>query len=167
VRNEDPGDLARRASVSASTEYEDPATGMVYSADKVIEGVSRGREGDENMWISDPVSPFYPAFLQLDWEEPITCNAIHLTFDTTVREQRFFDRVRLGAMPTCVRDYGIYHKDAGGEWKALCERKGNFQRHNVLRFDRITTGAMRIQVEATNGDLMARIYEVRVYDEDG
>ena len=165
LRNSDPGDLARRASVSASNEYVDPESGYVYSGEKVVEGVSRGREGDENLWMSNPISGFYPAHLQLDWEEPVTCNTVHLTFDTMVREQRFFDRERLGAMPTCVRDYSVSYRDEAGEWVRLCERKGNFQRHNVVGFDRVNTNGIRIQVEATNGDTVARVYEVRVYDE--
>lgn len=167
VVNEDPGDLARRASVSASSEYEDPATGVIHSADKVIDGLSRGREGDENLWMSKPISMYRPAYIQLEWEEPITCNTIHLTFDTMIREQKFFKTFRLGAMPTCVRDYTISYLDTAGEWEDLSSRKGNFQRHNIVRFNPITTRAIRVTVEKTNGDRLARIYEVRVYNEPG
>jgi hypothetical protein len=165
LRNEDPGDMARRARVTSPSEYEDPASGTVHSAEKVIEGVSRGREGDENLWMSNPVSEFYPAYVQLEWEEPITCNTIHLTFDTMVREQRFFDKLKLGPLPTCVKDYAITYLDADSEWRPLCSRSNNFLRHNIIRFSPVTTGSIRVEVEATNGDELARTYEIRVYNE--
>ncbi len=165
LRNEDPGDMARRARVTSPSEYEDPASGSVYSAEKVIEGISRGREGDENIWMSNPISEFYPAYIQLDWEQPITCNTIHLTFDTMVREQRFFDKLKLGPLPTCVKDYAITYLDGDGEWIPLYSRSNNYLRHNIVRFSPVTTGSIRVEVEATNGDELARIYEIRVYDE--
>ncbi len=166
VQNEDPDDMAPRARVTASTEYQDLASGNVFLAEKVIEGLSRGREGDENLWMSDPITSFYPAYIQLDWENPITFDTIHLTFDTMVREQRFFDRPMLGATPTCVKDYSILYLDTCEEWRSLASRKNNFQRHNIIQFDPIKTKSIRVKVDATNGDQLARIYEIRVYNED-
>ena len=111
------------------------------------------------------MSIFNPAYIQLDWEEPTTCNVIHLTFDRMVREQRFFDRPQLGPMPTCVKDYNISYLGTDGEHKLLTKRENNFLRHNIIRFDEITTKSIRVEVQTTNGDQLARIYEVRVYDE--
>ncbi len=165
VRNQDPEDLAPKARVTASSEYRDPASGYLHSADKVIDGLSRGREGDENMWMSKPISMYRPAYIQLDWDQPISFNTVHLTFDTMIREMKFFKEFKLGGMPTCVRDYTVTYLDGDGEWRDLASRKKNFQRQNIVRFDRVKTSSIRVTVEATNGDQLARIYEIRVYNE--
>jgi hypothetical protein len=166
VTNQDSDDLARQADVKASTEYTDPATGYVYSADRVIEGTSRGRVDDENLWISKPITAFYKACLDFTWDQPIAVNCVHLTFDTMMREQRMFDKFILGAMYTCVSDYSIHVLDEDGNWQTVATGTDNFLRHNVVRFDSVPTQALRVQIDKTNGDDLARVYEVRVYDEE-
>ena len=41
--------------------------------------------------------------------------------------------------------------------------KNNFQRLNRHRFEAAEVQSLRIEVQATNGDPMARIFEVRCY----
>lgn len=165
ITNEDPDDLARAAGVTASTEHVDPSSGYRYSADKVVEGLSRGRVGDGNLWISKPVTRFHEAYLDLEWEQPVAFNCVHLTFDTMMREQRMFDRFLLGAMSTCVSDYSLSVPGLDGDWQQIAAVKGNFQRHNLVRLDSVIAKALRIRIERINGDELARVYEVRVYDE--
>ena len=43
--------------------------------------------------------------------------------------------------------------------------KGNFQRHNRVRFEAVETDAVRVTVHGTHGDKSARIFEVRLYNE--
>mgnify|MGYP006279303751 CR=1 FL=1 len=164
LRNEDPDDLARSADVTASSEYQDRRTGYVYSADRVISGLSRGREGDENLWVSAPMTSDGCPWLRLEWEGPVELNTVHLTFDTMVREQRFFDRPVLGPMRTCVRDFGVEYRE-DDEWVPVRRITGNVLRHRVMCFDSIRTRSIRVRIERTNGDLHARIYEVRAYSE--
>lgn len=165
ITNNDPNDLAQQAQVKASSEYTDKSTGYCYKALRVLEGVSRGRSGDENLWMSNPISRFYQASLELNWEKPIVFNTVHLTFDTKIREQRFFDRFELGPMPTCARDYSIFFRDDIGEWQVIESIYGNFLRHNIIKFDAIKTNSLMVKINRTNGDSLARIYEVRVYNE--
>ena len=165
ITNEDPADLGRKAEVSASTEYVDPVSGYVFSASRVVEGTSRGRIGDENLWMSKPFTRFHEAYIDLTWDRPARFNCVHLTFDTMMREQRMFDRFVMGAMSTCVKNYTLSVLDSGGNWRKAAAVSGNFLRHNVVRFSSVATSSLKIQVEQTNGDELARIYEVRVYNE--
>ena len=60
--------------------------------------------------------------------------------------------------PETVRDYKI---TAGG--RTLAEVKGNFQRINRHRFEAVETKSIRMEIEATNGDRQAKIFEIRCY----
>jgi len=61
-----------------------------------------------------------------------------------------------------VRDYRIHYVQ-DGVVRPLVEVAGNYQRVNRHAFDPIPASAVRIHITATNGDPIARIYEVRVY----
>ncbi len=84
-----------------------------------------------------------------------------------MRQQRMFDRLILGAMVTCVSDYMLMTRDESGEWREVARVAANFQRHNRVQVDSVRTTALRIQVQRTHGDELARIYEVRVCRESG
>jgi len=192
VRNEDDMDLARRARVTASSEFVAPETGHHYKAEKVISGLSRGIPckaenvlsaetgyhykaerapgslshgvtGDEDLWMSNDMTEDAEPWLRLSWDEDQTLSCVQLTFDTMVREQRFFDRLVLGAVPTCVRDFVIECLHHDGLWKPIAEVRGNFQRHVVVHFDPLQTSSLRVRISGTQGDMHSRIYEVRAY----
>jgi hypothetical protein len=163
VRNEDARDLARKARVRASSEFRAPESGYRFSAEKVVEGLSRGRPGDENLWLSAPAGEDPEPWISLEWDAPVKLNRIHLTFDTMVREQRFFDRPVLGPLPTCVRTATLECRDAAGNWRAVAGLKDNYLRHRVLSFEPVASDAVRLRVQATNGDPHARLYEMRAY----
>lgn len=165
IRNEDPDDLARTARLSASSKHTDPETGYVHCAEKVISGLSRGEDEDENLWLSAPMNTDPSPWLRLDWDRPVELNTVHLTFDTMIREQRFFDRPVLGPIPTCVRDCVIEYRDQDNRWRALGEISGNFLRHRIIRTETLHTRSIRVRVQKTHGDPHARIYEVRAYRE--
>jgi hypothetical protein len=42
---------------------------------------------------------------------------------------------------------------------------GNFQRHNIVRFSRVSAAALGIHINRTNGDELACVCEARVYNE--
>jgi hypothetical protein len=165
VTNEDPNDIARAARISASSEHEDPEGGYVYAGERVVSGLSRGRDGDENLWLSAPMHTDECPWLQLEWDRPVEVKSAHVTFDTMVREQRFFDRPVLGPIPTCVRDFNIQYRDEHDKWQTARRVSGNYLRHRILRLPSVQTSSVRITIEETNGDPHARIYEVRVYAE--
>lgn len=160
VRNEDPADLALTAAVRASSELS-PS----YSAWNVISGMARILEEETHMWASDTSGT--PQWLELEWEEEAALNSIYLTFDTDLNDknrhtENLPDTQRMP--PECVRDYRVQIREKG-MWKTVAEVKGNFQRRRIHRFATCETDGVRIEVEATNGDPSARVYEVRCYHE--
>ncbi len=165
IKNTDGMDLARSAEVTASSCHSDSESGYVFSADKVIEGLSRGRPGNENLWISAPFSKDKAPSVTLEWKKPIKVNTVHLTFDTMIREKRFFDRPVLGAVPTCVKDFSIECLGEMGTWSRQADIKGNYLRHRIIKFRTVSAKAIRVRISAANGDDKARIYEIRAYNE--
>jgi len=118
-------------------------------------------------WLSEAL----PATLTLAWDAPQTFREVRLVFDTGLHRELTFTlcdalarRLMWGlAQPETVRDY-VIEACLGGTWVPLCEVTGNFLRQRVHRFPAdVTASALRVRVLATNGDLKARICEVRVY----
>jgi len=58
----------------------------------------------------------------------------------------------------------LSYKTGGGEMRLLATVKGNFQRLNRFAFEPLETQALRLEIQATNGDDRARVFEVRCYE---
>jgi hypothetical protein len=130
-----------------------------FAAANVINGTARTWGGKSNLWASDPRQPL-PQWLALDFASPITVNTAYLTFDSNLAP-------RLpgpGNARETVRDYTLSIRN-GAAWQEVAQVKGNFQRHNTVRFPPVPAEAVRVTVQATNGDASARIFEVRLYNE--
>jgi hypothetical protein len=143
------------------TLYTEPPTGDrdKYPAYFVNNGAIRLTDEAMNMWASDPELPM-PQWIELTWEDPVTFNALYLTFDTDLN-YRWHDVPRV---PQCVRDYEIIaHVD--DRWRVVASAEQNFRRRRIHRFREVTTRRLRVNVDATNDDASARIYEIRVYQE--
>ena len=69
------------------------------------------------------------------------------------------------AVPTLVKDYRIEILGKEG-YITVAQIENNYLRHRVHYFEEIATKAIRITVLATNGDISARIFEVRCYHEN-
>jgi len=163
-KNEDPLDLARKAKVVASSQRDDSP------ASKVINGVTRSIWKQEtNLWAAEMTGK--PPSIELSWEKPQTLSQVQLTFDTgfhrelTLTKQDAINKGIIRApQPETVRDYVISCRQAtDGPWAEIARVKGNHQRVNRLHFKPITAQAVRVEVLATNGDPLARIFEVRCY----
>lgn len=173
--NEDDDDLARKASISASSERYDGA------AVNIISGQTRSTHGEHgappqrslpssNRWISETT---LPAMLQLTWENPVNIVEVQLIFDTGMHRRltltqsdALANRMIWGRpQPETVRDYTIeMQQTEGGPWSMLCQCEGNYQRRRVHRLKQpVSACALRLTVHATNGSAEARICEVRVY----
>jgi hypothetical protein len=158
MKNEDEADLARKASVTASS-----VDSVEYSPQNVINGVARSEEGKPNVWISASGEPM-PQHIDLDFGKQEEFNTVYLTFDTNLNKLP-----RLGAAPECVKDYALYFHN-GNSWVNILTVRDNHQRRRKHRLDQIAahpivSQKLRIEVQATNGVDTARIYEVRVYNE--
>ena len=161
-KNEDPNDLALRASVSASSEQ--PG----FEAKNVISGVTR-REGEQsNLWRSAALGEGGET-LTLTLAEPAPVHEVRLVFDPDLSEERcisvskaFIMKEPRGVAQTLVRDYRVELLRAG-ETVAAQTVTANHQRRNAVSFDGTLCDSVRVHVLATNGCEEARIYEIRVY----
>ncbi len=69
-----------------------------------------------------------------------------------------------GVQPETVRDYTLeYRTERDGDWKTLATVNGNYQRMVRHTFEPVKAQAMRLNITATNGDKLARVFEVRCY----
>jgi hypothetical protein len=163
-KNEDAGDLARRAKVRASAEYEGAAAGHVTN------GWVRDVPGRfDNKWAAPLGSG--GAWIELAWERPQTVRRVQITFDsgfhrelTLSSSNEISNGIIRGPQPETVRDYTLSYRPArGDEWVELAKVEGNHQRLRRHEFRPVQARAIRIHVQATNGDKLARVFEVRCY----
>ncbi len=173
--NHDPLDLARTATITASSEQADG------SAANVISGQSRAVHGEwgappdravpgAHRWKSDPAAGL-PAWLELRWDQPIRAAEIQLIFDsglhrvlTLSHSDGYVEKMEWGQPQSeTVADY-VIEGEVEGVWQTLVEVDGNYQRRRVHAIDvGNAINALRVTVMATNGLDHARICEVRVY----
>lgn len=159
-RNEDEADLARTASVTATSEK--------LPAANVINGVARTVGENANCWQSDGISAEGEA-LTLALGSEKTVGQVRLTFDPnlnhcikiTMSSERIAQQ-GYGVPPELVKDYDVLLK-RGGETVALQEVRSNYQRLNVLDFAPTVCDTVEVRIHATNGLKDARVFEVRVY----
>jgi hypothetical protein len=185
--NEDPFDLARIASVTASDEAPD------CGAATVINGWSRDHPGDVVKVLPEqdvplalaaseaPPSPACNhwaasldesgAWIELRWPQAQTVREVQITFDTGFQREltltssdHINEGMVRGPQPETVRDYEILGwRPDGGSPVSLATVKNNHQRINRHVFAPAPLEALRIHISATNGDPRARLFEVRCY----
>ncbi|MEA3400191.1 MAG: FAD-dependent oxidoreductase [Armatimonadota bacterium] len=160
--NEDPDDVARQATVSASSHE------AGREPTKIVSGITRHRHGDEHQWTSAPGRDL-PEHVELRWDAPRELSQVQITFDsgferplTLTHSDAFNERIIRGPQPECVRDYRLEVERHEG-WVPVAHVSGNYQRRRVHDFECVMASAVRITCEATNGDDQARIFELRAY----
>ena len=160
-RNTDESDLARSASVSATSET---AGG---EAVHVINGYSRAVGKASNCWISAPLTQPQSLTLTLSGAAPV--QEVRLTFDTDLSHEiqpsliKNVKKRQVKGLPhELVRDNDV-ELLLGGAVVAGREMRDNGQRLNRLAFDGTVCDAVRVTVRATHGCPEARIFEIRVY----
>ncbi len=158
-RNEDALDLARSASIRASSEC--PGS----EAANVINGVARSVGGDTNVWQAQGQA----AELSLAWDTAVRVGQVRLTFDQNLSQslrislsEKYIAQQEKGVPARLVRDYDVllWHQD---EMVASQAVRGNHQRQNILDWDAVLCDRITVAIHATNGFVHARVYEVRVY----
>jgi hypothetical protein len=179
VLNGDPNDLAREATVTASSEQ---SGGQAVN---VLSGQTRSVHGEKgappdrafpgtHRWMSNQAAGL-PAWLELSWNEPVRIAEIQLIFDTGLHRHltlSHHDGYTASKMlwgkpqPETVRDYRI-ELLCGGEWETVAEVTGNYQRlrRHVAPESLPPAARLRITVSATNGLAHARILEIRVRED--
>ena len=135
VRNRDPRDLARRASVSASSAA--PGT----RADYATNGFSRTADGCRNAWQPDPESAG-PQWLGLALEASAEIDTVHVTFESQ-------------SAPFAVQAW------ADGVWQTVAEVGCDTPRRTVLSFGPLATDKLRIRIDRPSVE--TAICEARLY----
>jgi hypothetical protein len=162
ILNKDPEDLARMARIFASEETREG------KAVNVIDGWNRDiGEGKTHQWQAPICDP--GPWIRLDWPLPQTIRMIQLTFDTglhrklylTGQESGYYSQIR-GPQPESVADYKI-EALLNGKLIKIVEEKDSFLRVVRHEIEPIFTKSLRIHVERTHGDSLARIFEIRCY----
>ena len=129
--NQDPDDLARTATVTASSEE-----GAAMAA-LVLDGTTRDiPDGEAHHWAAA-----LPAWIELTWPQAQRIRQVQITFDSgfqrqltlSAQEAQNVNLLRAPQQET-VRDYRV---TAGP--RTLAEEKGNFQRINRHRFEAVET----------------------------
>ena len=129
-----------------------------YTADNVIRGTHRPDRWT-NIWISQPT---LPAHVELAWPTAQKFNTVILTFDTNTGRR---ENGALFRYPDCVKDYDV-QAEIGGTWMTLASGRDNYVRRRTHTFDPVEATKLRLKVLATNGAPSARVYEIRVYDDN-
>ncbi|WP_145946092.1 FAD-dependent oxidoreductase [Paenibacillus sp. Y412MC10] len=136
-----------------------------YSPAKAVGGYKR-QFGGPNLWASDPIGPEDEAWLQLSWESEITLQEVRLTWNDDVNEDLInlhHHRTLFEIIPELVKSYRIEAR-IRGEWGTIASVKDNRRRSNRIALnERISTDALRLVIEQTNGASAAELVEIRVY----
>jgi len=169
VRNQDPRDVARQASVTASAEKDNAKAALVIDGYTRDIPDKRGDPVEVHQWAA-PVSEGQPAWIELKWQKPQRIREVQITFDTGFRRQLTLsaqnavnNSMKRAAQPETVKDYTVAGCSPGGAKHQLANVRGNFQRLNRHRFDPLELESVRIEVHSTNGDSLARVFEIRCY----
>jgi len=162
TQNLDDMDIARSAAVKASGETKDG------KATNVIDGFNRSvMDGNSHQWQASMKDG--GAWIELTWANGQSIGIIEITFDTGLHRHlrlspelsAFKDQIR-GPQPETISDYKI---EARLKNNVVFEKycNGNYLRKVVHRFRNVEADSIRINIQKTNGDEMARIFEIRCY----
>jgi len=169
VRNQDPADLARRASITASAETHKAAL-VIDGADRDIPANKDTKAGAETHHWAAPMNAD-GAWLQLAWDKPQTIREVVLKWDSgfareltlTASDSHTRGTVR-APQPETVADYVVETRaNERDPWQSVAEVKRNHQRLNRVTFKPVQAQAVRIRIQKTNGIEEAHLFEVRCY----
>jgi FAD dependent oxidoreductase len=132
-----------------------------YVPQNVVRGTNRPDRWT-NIFLSDPAQAL-PAWLELRLPTPVRFNQIQITFDTNANRRVSLPLFRY---PECVKKYEIAIPQGSG-WATIVQADGNYFRRRVHTFDPVTSSRLRLNIQETNGSPQARIYEVRLYNQEG
>ena len=162
-KNEDSGDIAKRATFSASS-YKNGC-----EPEKVIDGISRRLGDDTHGWVSDGISENGETLI-MKLDSPVEISELRYTFDS---DFRYPIRVtmaparqkqqRPGVPEELVKDYDVLMKLNGKEVRRI-EVRDNHQRHNIHRFDKTLCDSVELRVKSTHGENEITVFEVRAYE---
>ncbi|GAA1361595.1 FAD-dependent oxidoreductase [Streptomyces beijiangensis] len=138
-----------------------------FAPTRAVDGYLRPYAGP-HQWVSEP--SVSGAWLELAWPEPVTLHRIEVIADDDVNEDLInlhHHRTPFDTLPTLLRDYRIEARGPDGSWHTLSRTKDNRRRRTSHPLaEEVTTDALRVVVEATNGAASAHIVAVRAYAQE-
>lgn len=164
LRNVDAADLARAATVTASSET--PRGGAVQITDgatrEYFSALGPWADGATHRWESTAL----PAWIELSWSAPQALREIHLTFDSGFERELTLSasdsttrKLIRGPQPELVRDYEIQLDDT-----PIVTVADNLHRKRVHRLPgTVDARRLRLVVKSTHGVAHARVFEIRAY----
>jgi hypothetical protein len=167
LSNQDPLDHARGAQVRACAEEEG------REARKILNGMVRDiPKGERNHWAATMGEQ--PTWIELAWDQPRTVGWVQVTFDTGFEREltltsndRMTRTIVRAPQPETVRDYELQVRAPGSTvYETVATVTGNHQRLNRIAFPARPVDCLRLVVRKTNGDPLARVFEVRAYTQD-
>ncbi|MFV0576428.1 MAG: FAD-dependent oxidoreductase [Vibrio sp.] len=163
IQDSDPKNFALKARVTATSEQ------AGYEATKVINGFQRNIGSEQNLWVSQPLSP-QGETLTLRFDQAINVSETVINFDSNLSNEIMITiskpnkkAQREGFPIEIVKDFTVTYKLNGQtiHQHAVAE---NHLRHNKITLDNsISCDEINITVTATHGDPCARIFEVKVF----
>ena len=162
-KNEDPLDVARTASFTASS-YR-----LGGEPQQVANGVSRAMDGQQNAYISNGISP-HGETLAMRLGQTHLLRELRLTFHSdfsfpiriTIAPNRQKQQ-RPGIPAELVKDYDVIFKKENAVVHTLSVRD-NHQRLNVLSFPSVACDEVIFNFLSTNGAEDITVFEVRAYE---
>jgi len=156
VLNEDPDDLARTATVTATSEDKE----IGGFASNVINGKLRSTPDECNTWISD-IKDGLPQSITLTLEKASEISEIHITAVIDLELPR-------GACRSFPHfDYTARHITVecfdGNDWLQVFEIKDNYKRKIIAKIDPVLCEKLRVNVHSTSGADVVKINEIRIY----
>ena len=160
--NLDEKDWARTAMVTVSSEMEG------FPAESIINGITRTLGDSPNQWRSKEEDK--QPWICLDLGREVKVGSIQLTFDSNFNVEKKITmssrrqkQQEPGVPKELVRDYDLVllHR---GKVVEVRHMRGNYLRMVRVGFDSVLCDEVKIQVLSTNGDVTARVFEVRVYE---
>lgn len=163
--------LAAFAKISASSEKANgPAQNVISAQNRAISG-ERGVAPERvipgtHRWMSDP-SAGLPAWLLVEWPQPVEIRDINLVFDTGLHRHltltysdKYHEMMYWGTgQPELVRDYTIEAR-VESQWIEVVRVANNWQRRNTHILSILPCSALRVNVSAMWGIDHARIVHI-------
>lgn len=171
IGNEDPNDLARAATVTASSERpEGPASAVLDGVTRSVHGERGVKPGQSVEGTHRWMSVDLPAWLELVWDEPVEIEEVLLTFDTGLHRWLSLTQHDLvhetkniwGPQPETVREYQLT-ASLEGEATQLAAVQDNYLRQRIHRFSPRKLNRLRLEVRSAHALDHARVLEMRCY----
>jgi len=163
IKNHDINDIAAKAEVTASS----CADG--YLPENVINGTARNVREEINGWMSNSMSG--SEWLRLKLDSVHKLEEVHVKFDSNLSKQIMISymqsdlKLQVKGLPhELVKEWSLVF-EKGGKAVLKMDFEENYQRFNKIVLPKpIECDSVKVEIHSTYGDSHARIFEMRLYE---